>query len=742
MPVDAYLDPTDSLKWYSPFGDTARLAISMEHGLQSPSVSDIRNWQGDWNMTSKQAIESKVLERRTKLWQMVRASSEDSQLAESLCALSAPCIRDNTGSFRLVPKSTNNRKKLSTQPPLQQVHINPFAIPSEMADKSCSGCNTLQLLSQLNTIFRTNVPLNAGLDNCLSQFIANGFDLGQVYGRLRPWWSSGHNLTHLHSRVQHWARQDDRIRDNLTKSSYRRVSSRAIPPRRVWDLYSNRVVPTYALNWKCIPTNLWGVSHSWVKDKERCKVTTNINGRQWPAQIPKGTTLDHIRIELLNLGAEYVFLDVLCLRQPGRIKDEPQRKKEWRTDIPTIGHIFRHDRYQTTIVYFNGLGKSLDLRPEVLDSRRHWFNRVWTLQETSLNWLPGGLSPAQLADSNADNARFMSQMKEAVDIAYAEKPTYATLLKAMSSRPGHDKKSPFDRVAAIAYLLPHQTRPVYDADWASPETAWSDLIAHMDPKDRTDLLVCYPDPGRTPTREGRSSSNSTNALNRSRTSLVPRGKWRPSWEQIENNIQRVPLQNTYATVEEITFKKTLSSRIDGRPSYSYGYGHLGYVIKPCFVKDRWHVVTTQFSPMPTNEISDPDIFNHSDMSIKLELETYAKIPANEPVVLVGIADFECWVVGRVIRVHKAQAGSRSGRVPGRLERQTSGKALALGVIPRQTSSTRTSSSVALELEKLTIGRIKKVEERERLQSEFEKMKMKRRLVVYRDDYFHHREPPL
>ncbi len=33
--------------------------------------------------------------------------------------------------------------------------------------------------------------------------------------------------------------------------------------------------------------------------------------------MPKDANLDLIRIEMLNLGAEYAWLDVLCLRQEG-----------------------------------------------------------------------------------------------------------------------------------------------------------------------------------------------------------------------------------------------------------------------------------------------------------------------------------------------------------------------------------------------------------------------------------------
>ena len=36
---------------------------------------------------------------------------------------------------------------------------------------------------------------------------------------------------------------------------------------------------------------------------------------RWPVPIPVHTSLERVRIECLNLGAEYVWADVLCLRQ-------------------------------------------------------------------------------------------------------------------------------------------------------------------------------------------------------------------------------------------------------------------------------------------------------------------------------------------------------------------------------------------------------------------------------------------
>ncbi len=54
-----------------------------------------------------------------------------------------------------------------------------------------------------------------------------------------------------------------------------------------------------------------------MDEEDRNDVQTPINNYEWPVPIPKDASLDFIRIEMLNLGAEYTWLDVLCLRQVG-----------------------------------------------------------------------------------------------------------------------------------------------------------------------------------------------------------------------------------------------------------------------------------------------------------------------------------------------------------------------------------------------------------------------------------------
>ncbi|PBK58628.1 hypothetical protein ARMSODRAFT_900281 [Armillaria solidipes] len=147
-----------------------------------------------------------------------------------------------------------------------------------------------------------------------------------------------------------------------------------IPPRRVWDLYSNQVLP-----WWIIIQVAFPISHAWVDEKDRVNVWTPINGYEWPVPIPNDADLDLIRIEMLNTGVHYVWLDILCLRQKGGTRED-LRPDEWKLDVPTIGGLYRGTN--RIIYYLSGLGHPLSFMAGDFESDRCWFRRAWTLQET------------------------------------------------------------------------------------------------------------------------------------------------------------------------------------------------------------------------------------------------------------------------------------------------------------------------------------------------------------------------
>ena len=142
-----------------------------------------------------------------------------------------------------------------------------------------------------------------------------------------------------------------------------------VDPRRVWDLYYNRVVPYYLLE-STPGIKFVAISHSWVPSNDRVSHYTSINHHAWPVPLPRGVDLDDIRAEVKTLypGVRYCWLDVLCLRQEDTLAVSHQpsgagnrgnrgdwlqalyldkdyasgvtRDAELRIDVPTIGNIY------------------------------------------------------------------------------------------------------------------------------------------------------------------------------------------------------------------------------------------------------------------------------------------------------------------------------------------------------------------------------------------------------------------
>ncbi|KAK0232890.1 hypothetical protein IW262DRAFT_1451464 [Armillaria fumosa] len=350
-------------------------------------------------------------------------------------------------------------------------------ISSCVADTPCSSLGIQGLLDLLNTTLRTSYTLDTpSLSSILTDCIAKNYDFGIAYGR------------------KHEA-QDVRWREDALEGS--RIVNPSIYPRRLWDLYSNRVVPWwncregYVLNDEARP-----ISHAWVDEVDRVDVWTPINGYEWPVPIPKGANLNLIRIEMLNLGLEYTWLDVLCLRQRGGPRED-LRVEEWKLDVPTIGGIYNLAEVESD-----------------LESDRCWFRRAWTLQEVGSSRIIAGDTPdgplhAKPIDEEGNYedevlTKFHMQIESAKkQMGYGIEKLYGRLSMM------HDRVStyPIDRVAGLTFTLRTTAIPSYYEN-QSLEGAWTALIEEMFVAYRGLLFFTYPEPG--------------NGCKR----------WRPSWEQV------------------------------------------------------------------------------------------------------------------------------------------------------------------------------------------------------------------
>ncbi len=274
-----------------------------------------------------------------------------------------------------------------------------------------------------------------------------------------------------------------------------RITTRLVPPRRVWDLHANRVVPYWVVNgypWQ------WGISHAWVDEKDHVDAMTPINRYEWSMPMPKDTNLDLIRIEMLNLGADYAWLDVLCLRQEHG-KNEHLRMEEWKLDVPTIGWVYANPT--RVVCYFNGLGRPLDLTLDDFESEQCWFRRAWMLQEITNDAIIGGETEDDIMDKEVRKT-FDEQLARLRDIR-----TQNMALELVLEMQNRVSTKPLDKVAGLAYLLHLRSIPIYNAE-KSDADAWEVLMDAMFPSRRAELFFYFPEHGK-----GRKS-------------------WRPSWHQV------------------------------------------------------------------------------------------------------------------------------------------------------------------------------------------------------------------
>ncbi|KAK0458878.1 uncharacterized protein EV420DRAFT_1270016 [Desarmillaria tabescens] len=325
-----------------------------------------------------------------------------------------------------------------------------------------------------------------------------------AYGRLRQLWYIN-DWSNIRDRFHRWEEEDQEMRRKALVSN--QIINPKLPPRRVWDLFSNRVVPWWCTGISCNEWyrshQLWPISHAWMDEKDRVNVQTPINEYKWPVPIPKDTSLNLVRIEMLNLGAQYAWLDVLCLRQVGG-PGEHMRKEEWKLDVPTIGTVYH---LADVVIYMSGLGRPLSLKDGDLDSDRCWFRRAWTLQEVGEDRVIAGDTPdgpmhAECKDGKYETpplTRFHEQLESMDHILYGA-------FAALEDMQNRVSTNPVDKVAGLAFCQLSKTIPAY-YESESLEGAWTALMNSMD-EWRRGLLFLYPEPGSA----GR--------------------KWRPSWDQL------------------------------------------------------------------------------------------------------------------------------------------------------------------------------------------------------------------
>ncbi|SJL15504.1 uncharacterized protein ARMOST_19004 [Armillaria ostoyae] len=374
-------------------------------------------------------------------------------------------------------------------------------ITSSLADTPCATLGIQGVLYRLNTTHGTSYTLDIpSLHSILEDSIGKNYDFGTAYGRLRGIWYTD-DWNSIRDEFRRREENDRKMRRKALVGN--QIVNPELPPRRLWDLYSNRVVPWWTVGDKS--KLLKPMSHAWVDDKDRMDVWTPINGKEWPVPIPKGASLDLIRIEMLNLGVEYMWLDVLCLRQKGGPKED-LRMEEWKLDVPTIGQVYHRAE---VVIYLSGLGLPLSVKEGDLDSDRCWFRRAWTLQEFGKERVIAGDIPAgPLHAKPIDrDGNYKTELLTRFHKQLESEQTYLKIFSALADMRKRVSTNPVDKVAGLVFHLMPMTIPAYH-ETESLEEAWTALVNSMSPSMRVDFLLLYPRVG------------------------LGHKKWRPSWEQL------------------------------------------------------------------------------------------------------------------------------------------------------------------------------------------------------------------
>ncbi|KAK0458752.1 uncharacterized protein EV420DRAFT_330414 [Desarmillaria tabescens] len=403
------------------------------------------------------------------------------------------------------------REESSIIVPLQRAYTGRRpVISSHLADTPCATLGIQGLLDQLNSTLGTSHTLDTpSLSSLLEDCIANNYDFGMAYGHLRQIWYT-RDWSIIRDTLRKWEEEDWEMRRTALNGN--QIVQPDLPPRRVWDLYSNRVVPWWCTGMQRPPQP---ISHGWMDEKGRVDVQTPINGYEWPVPIPKDTNLNLIRIEMLHVRArdndcvrvEYVWLDVLCLRQVGG-PGEHMRMEEWKLDVPTIGAVYHMTE---VVIYLNGLGRPLSLKEGDLQSDRCWFRRAWTLQEVGWTRLIAGNTPdgpmhtKPIDEDGKYETELLTRFHEQLD--FIDDSMYHDMFKALESMRNRVSTNPVDKVMGLSFRLQSNTIPAY-YESQSLEDAWTALMDSMGAEVRGGLFLFYPEPGNAST------------------------KWRPSWDQL------------------------------------------------------------------------------------------------------------------------------------------------------------------------------------------------------------------
>ena len=285
-------------------------------------------------------------------------------------------------------------------------------------------------------------------------------------------------------------------------------------------------------------------------------VLSPINSYLWPIPVPNPLVIERQQIwnynvvdygydmqqpvllvvknQLTQRDIEYCWLDILCLRQPGGIREQ-QRSPEWEIDVPTIGNIYRNAH--TVVRYLNGLGQQVKKYVEAWKESRHWINRAWTLQEIKPDdqmSTPDRGGELHLIDTvrGTDPPKNIRQLLHPVSqlAATAHSPRGCGIIPLVRQIIGRSASNPLDQVAGINYLMwPKGSQfdlPIYNTDM-SIDSSWLKCVDSMRLELKLELLFLYPDP-----RDDKPVNYCSKPTRSEVLRSIP--QWVPTWKQLSS----------------------------------------------------------------------------------------------------------------------------------------------------------------------------------------------------------------
>ncbi len=133
------------------------------------------------------------------------------------------------------------RAESSIEVPLQRSYTGRRpVIQSSLADTPGATLGIQGALDKPNAILRTSYTLDTpSLRSILEDCIAKNYDFGTAYGRLRGIWYTD-DWSNIRDELRRCEEGDREMRRNALVGN--RIVKPDLPPRRVWHVYSNRMV--------------------------------------------------------------------------------------------------------------------------------------------------------------------------------------------------------------------------------------------------------------------------------------------------------------------------------------------------------------------------------------------------------------------------------------------------------------------------------------------------------------------